>query len=402
MTLIEGLRTALAALAANKLRSALTTLGVVIGVGAVIAMVALGEGAQRDIQARINKLGSNLLFLAPGQAQSGMIFRAIGSADIIRIDDTLEMKANVPEVAGVAPEIQRNVQVKAGTKNGDFRILGTFADYSFVRSAELVQGRFFTSLEQQGRRNVCVIGSNVHDLLFNSGQAVGKRVRIRGIPFTVVGVMAARGGFGRDDDNIMAPLSTVRQRLVNTKYVRVVAISGREGVSLTAVEDGVRRYMRRRLRQRPGDPDKFSIQSQADILSTMQETNQVFKMLLAGIASISLLVGGIGIMNIMLVTVTERTREIGIRKALGAKRRDIQLQFLVESTVLSVLGGVIGVTLGIATAWVTEAKFGLTTVVTLPSVVLAFGCAAGIGIVFGFYPANEAAKLDPIQALRYE
>ena len=402
MNLVEGIRIALAALAANKMRSALTTLGVVIGVGAVIAMVALGNGAQKDVQDRINKLGSNLLYVTPGQAQAGNVFRAFGSADTLTIDEAMELKKEVSDAAGVAPEISSNVQVKYHEKNGNFRLTGTFPDYSFVRNIEFKRGRFFNSLEFSGRRQVCAIGSSIYDNLFAGKRAIGQRIKVKGVSFTIVGVVAERGGYGREDENIYIPLTVMRQRLSNTKYVRLIAVTGKEGVSVDQLTYSLRRYFRRHHRLRPGQADDFGIMSQGDILSTFQETGRIFTMLLGGIASISLLVGGIGIMNIMLVTVTERTREIGIRKALGARRRDIQLQFVIESTVLSVIGGLMGVTLGLFLAWISKSKFGLSSYVSVSSVVVAFGCAASIGIFFGWYPASRAGKLDPIQALRYE
>ena len=402
MSVLEALRIALGALAANKMRSGLTTLGVVIGVAAVIAMVALGEGARRDIQDRIGKLGSNLLFVAPGQAEKGHIWHGFGSAKTLTVDQAKTLRHTVPEIAGVAPEIGRNAQVKYGTKNGDFNIVGSFSDFHFVRNVDLQEGRFFTALDEQARRRAAVLGSSVYETLFGDGWAIGKRIKIKGIPFTVVGVLQPRGGRSRDDEVILIPMSTMRQRLNNTKYVSMIALSGRDGLDLEKVEAAAVKALRRLHHLGPGEEDDFSIATQTDILSTMEESSKIFTMLLAGIASISLVVGGIGIMNIMLVTVTERTREIGIRKALGAKQRDIKLQFLIESMVLSVFGGLLGVSLGVLVAYLTREKFGLSSVVSTESVVLAFSCAAGIGIFFGYYPASQAGKLDPIEALRYE
>jgi len=402
MSIFEALRIALKALAANKMRSGLTTLGVVIGVAAVIAMVALGEGARRDIQERIGKMGSNLLFVAPGQAERGHIWHGFGSAQTLTVDEARTLRHTVPEIAGVAPEISRSQQVKIGSKNGNFNIVGSFADFHFVRNVTLAEGRFFTALDDEARRRVCVLGSSVHDTLFEDGWAIGKRIKIKNIPFTVVGVLEPRGGRSRDDEVIIIPMSTQRQRFNSTKYVSMIAVSGRDGVALEDVEAATRKALRRLHRLRAGEEDNFSIATQTDILSTMEESSKIFSMLLAGIASISLVVGGIGIMNIMLVTVTERTREIGIRKALGARQRDIRLQFLIESMVLSIFGGLLGVSLGIGMAYLTRVKFGLSSVVSTESVLLAFGCAAGIGIFFGYYPASQAGKLDPIEALRYE
>lgn len=402
MNLLEGLRIAITALGANKMRSVLTTLGVVIGVAAVIAMVALGAGAQKGVQERIASMGSNLIFVVPGQAERGHIWRGIGSAKTLTIDEARRMRHEVPEVAGTAPEVSRNVQIKHGNKNGDFSVMGTFADYTFVRNAQFEEGRFFTALEEQSRRRVCVLGYEVWTKLFGENYAVGKTVKVKGVPFTVVGVLAQKGGFGREDTRVFIPMSVMRQRFSGDKYVAMIAVAGRDGVPLPQVEKAVRKWLRREHRLSNGQEDNFSISTQQDMLSTMEESNRIFTVLLAGIASISLLVGGIGIMNIMLVTVTERTREIGIRKAVGARRRDIELQFVVESTVLSVFGGLIGVLIGVLTARVVDVKFGIATVVSPSSVLLAFGCAAAIGIFFGYYPARQAGRLDPIQALRYE
>jgi len=402
MSLLEAIRTALAAQAANVMRSVLTTLGVVIGVGSVIAMVGLGQGAQVEMTKRISRLGSNLLFVMPGKGERGMLFRGHGAADTLTVEDAQALRKDVPEVTGVAPELSQSVQIKVGTKNIGCQVVGTFSDFAFVRNLDLASGRFFTRLDEEAGRRVAVVGSNVVRDVFGGRSAVGKRLKVKGIPFTVVGTLAPIGGFGRQDEQIIIPMRTAQQRLINYKYVRTIAVSGDPALGNDRVEMAIRRALRRLHRLRIGREDDFNISSQTDVATTMSESNRIFTMLLAGIAAISLVVGGIGIMNIMLVTVTERTREIGIRKALGARRRDIAFQFLIESTVLSVMGGLLGVALGVGIANLLQSKLGLTVLITAKPVLLSFGCAAAIGIFFGWYPARRAAALDPIQALRYE
>ncbi len=403
MNLLEALRIALTALGANKMRAVLTTLGVIIGVGAVIAMTALGQGAAKDVSDRLNKLGSNLLFVSPGQAGRGPIFMGFGSANTLSLDDAAKLRHALPEfIAGVEPEVNSSEQVKYRTYSSNYRIVGTYSDYSFVRNPDLADGRFFSRLDEDAGRRVCVVGSNVARDVIKGGRAVGKRIKIKGMPFEVVGALAETGGFGRQDDQIFIPLRTFVQRIGDRRYVSNIGVSARDGKSYEQVQDAIRRFLRREHKLRPSQDDDFSMASQTDIASTLNETTRIFTMLLAGIAAISLVVGGIGIMNIMLVTVTERTREIGIRKALGARRRDIQIQFLIESCVLSILGGLLGVLMGVGTAHLMHVKMGLTTQVTTQSVIVSFGCSAAIGIFFGMYPASRAAALDPIQALRYE
>jgi ABC-type antimicrobial peptide transport system permease subunit len=403
MNVLEGVRIAMTALGANITRSVLTTLGVVIGVGAVIAMTALGQGASADVQARISKLGPNTVFITPGKAQTGRIFQGVGTANVLVYDDAKGMRKDVPEIVAVAPEVSTNVQVKVGINNNNYQVIGTYADYLAVHNTDLDAGKWFTRPDEDAGRRVCIIGGNVaNDVFGGVDKAMGKTLKAKGVPFTVIAVMSIIGGFGRQDDQIFIPLTTMYQRLTANRYLRLIAISGREDLDVEDVEAAIRRYLRHNHHLRLSQDDDFAMNSQADIAATLSDTTRIFTLLLGGISAISLVVGGIGIMNIMLVTVTERTREIGIRKALGARQRDIRLQFLIESVVLSGLGGLIGVTLGVVTAYVMHAKMGLTTVVTPTSIALSFGCAAFIGIFFGYYPANRAGSLDPIQALRYE
>ncbi len=402
MSILEAVRVALTALTANKLRSLLTSLGVIIGVWAVIAAVALAEGARRDILERIQSLGSNLLYVAPGQAERGRIWRGFGSAETVTIEECRQMRFQLASVAGVAPEISGREQVKFGSANNNSPISGTLADYNFVRNANVVEGRFFTSLDDGARRRVAVLGSQIAIDLFGETYPVGKRIKIRNVPFTVIGVMAEKGGFGREDDKIIIPMSSMRQRFNGTKYINMCAVTLKEGFELSDGEKEIRRYLRRAHKLRPSQEDDFSISTQQDMLAMVDESNKVMRYVLGGIAMISLLVGGIGVMNIMLVTVTERTREIGIRKALGARPWDIRTQFLIEAMVLSVMGGLIGVALGIFTARAVGKTETVQMVVSTSSVLMAFLCAAGTGVFFGYYPASQAAKLDPIEALRYE
>jgi ABC-type antimicrobial peptide transport system permease subunit len=406
MNALEGVRIALTALQANLMRSILTTLGVVIGVAAVIAMTAIGTGAAADIQARINKLGSNLLFITPGKAQSGRIGMGFGSGTSLLVTDAKDIRKELTDVlAGVAPEVNVNTQIKVGNQNNNYTCVGTYSDYYFVHAVDLDAGRFFNRLDEDASRRVCVIGGNLVNDVFGGitpAQCVGKQISIKAIPFEVIGVMTIIGGFGRADDQIFIPLSTCQQRLQNLTYLRLISVSVRLDLDVNTVESQVEKWLRHQHRLRYDQDDDFSMRTQADIAATLSDTSRTFTLLLAGIAAISLVVGGIGIMNIMLVTVTERTREIGIRKALGATQHNIQLQFLIESVTLSVLGGTIGVGLGIGAAALLQSKVGLTTIVTTSSIIISFGCSAAIGIFFGYYPAKHAGSLDPIQALRHE
>ncbi len=406
MLLGEILRVALGALRANKLRSFLTMLGIVIGVAAVIAMVALGRGAQKAVNERIAALGTTLLTIRPGQVFSGGIASSSDRARLY-VSDAEALERHGTVLAAVQPEMGRQLQVQYQNANTSTNITGTTPNYLEVRKYSLAAGRMFTAADNDGRKRYAVLGSTTADNL-NPGAGIGlvdKDIRINGIQFTVIGVLAPKGGatgFNDPDDQVLIPLNTARFRVLDSKYLRSINVLAPSESLIPAAMTEIERILRREHRLAPGRPDDFEIRSQADFLSASQETTQVFGLLLAGIATVSLLVGGIGIMNIMLVSVTERTREIGIRKALGATRMNILLQFLIEAVILCLVGGMIGVAVGAGGASVLRHMMHWNTDVAGSSVLLAFFFSALVGVIFGVWPARRAARLDPIVALRYE
>ncbi|HYQ90059.1 MAG TPA: ABC transporter permease [Candidatus Binatia bacterium] len=407
MQIGETLSVALDSLRANKLRSFLTMLGIVIGVGAVIAMVALGRGAQQSVKDRIASLGTTLLTIMPGQARvAGGVASGTDRAPLT-LDDARAIEDRANFVAAVQPEMSRQLQVQYENKNTNTNIVGTTANYLQVRKFTLSSGRMFTDPEDAARRNVAVLGQQVlSDLGIASPDAlVGAEVRINGVQFQVGGVLTPKGqgsGFANPDDQVLIPIQTARYRLLGTDRLRSINVLAptEDDIPVTMAEVG--RILRREHRLRPGQDDDFQIRNQSDFLTTLGETTQVFTYLLAGIAAVSLLVGGIGIMNIMLVSVTERTREIGIRKALGATQQTILLQFLMEAMVLCLLGGMVGIAFGAGTAILARTAFGWNTSVGASSILLAFLFSAAVGILFGVWPARRAASLDAIESLRYE
>ena len=407
MQLGEVLRVALDALRANKLRSFLTMLGIVIGVAAVIAMVALGSGAQRSVRERIAALGTTLISVSPGQQRGGGGVASAADRAPLTFEDASAILEGAAHVAALQPELARSLQVEYGSHNTNTSVVGTTANYLEVRNFAIGAGRMFTNAEDAARKRVVVLGPQVvADLGLATDDAVlGEAVRIDDKQFEVVGVLAAKGqgaGFGNPDDQVLVPIQTARYRLIGSNRLRAIHVlaPSEEEIPLTMAE--LSRILRREHRLRPGQEDNFQIRNQSDFLTTLGETTQVFGLLLAGIAAVSLLVGGIGIMNIMLVSVTERTREIGIRKALGATRLNILLQFLIEAVVLCLLGGGAGVMLGAGAAAFLHRAFQWNTEVGVSSVALAFTFAAAVGILFGVWPARRAASLDPIESLRYE
>ncbi len=407
MLLSETFQVALDALRSNKLRSFLTMLGIVIGVSAVIAMIALGQGAQNSVNQRIAALGTTLVTVSPGQQRG---FGGVASsADRARLtmDDAEAIAARATSISALQPEMSRQLQVLYEARNTNTNILGVTANYLEVRRFDLAAGRMFDDGDDDARRRVAVLGAQVPiDLGVASPEAlVGETVRIGSLQFEVIGVLAAKGsggGFGNPDDQVLVPISTARYRLMGTENLRAIAVlsQSEDDISYTMAE--VSRILRREHRLPAGRPDDFTLRNQADFLNTLGETTQVFTLLLAGIAIVSLLVGGIGIMNIMLVSVTERTREIGIRKAIGATKKMILTQFLIEALVLCLLGGIVGVLLGAGSALIMRVAFHWNTEVGLTSVVAALLFAFVVGIVFGVWPARRAASLDPIESLRYE
>ncbi len=396
---------ALGALRANKLRSMLTMLGIVIGVAAVIAMIALGRGAQLAVKERIAALGMTLLTVSPGQ----MFERGVSSgANRARMTmkDAVALEERAPHLV-VQPEMSSNLQVQYLSTNTNTSITGTTSNYLEVRNYKLSAGRFFSSGEDASKSRVAVVGPEVlKNLGIESPYAIlDQPIRIRGIQFTVIGVLQSKGQaqpWMNPDDQVLIPLQTARYRVLGTERVRSISVLAPSEDRIPETMAEIERVLRREHKLRQGRPNDFTIRNQSDFLSTFAETTQVFTYLLSGIAAVSLLVGGIGIMNIMLVSVTERTREIGVRKALGATRWNVLIQFLIEAVVLCLLGGLLGILLGTGiAAWLSNA-FQWNTDVSYASVLLAFGFSAVVGVLFGVWPARRAAKLDPILALRYE
>ena len=396
---------ALASLRANTLRSVLTMLGIVIGIAAVIAMIALGTGAQRSVQERIQALGTTLLQVNPQRVRRG----GVQWSEIRRLtrDDAVMLRERAQFVAEVQPQQDRSAQVVWRNQNTYVRITGTTPNYLRVHNVALAAGRMFTAREERSARRVAVLGAEVlRDLGILSPQTLlGETIRIAGQSFDVVGVLASTGRaspFGNPDSQILVPFRAGQLHVFGNNRLNDIYVLARDESALMPAMAEVQRILRRAHRLRADQPDDFRIRSQADFLGTLEATTSTFTFLLAGIAAVSLLVGGIGIMNIMLVSVTERTREIGIRKALGATRRTILTQFLVEAVVLCLAGGAIGVLTGAAAAAVLRETLGWNTVVPVGAIALAFGFAAAIGVIFGVWPAKRAAVLNPVEALRYE
>lgn len=407
MSFWESIRIALKSLKANKLRSFLTMLGIIIGVGAVIAMISIGQGAQQMVTSSIQGLGSNLLIITPGQGeQRGPLSGGGESVDSLTMQDLEAVTRKVNMVNQAAPELSTNATVVYGNKNTPTSITGTLPEYEAVRNVHTRVGRFFSDNEVAGRAKVAVLGPAVVENLFGDPNAnvIGKTIKIKNLLFTVVGVLESKGssGFFNQDDLILVPITTVQSRILGVDHIRVIYADVKNVDYMNIVSEQIREILRKQHGLSGTETDDFNIQNQADILSSAESVTQTFTFLLAGVAAISLLVGGIGIMNIMLVSVTERTREIGIRKAIGAKGRDILSQFLIEAVMLSLVGGIIGTMLGIALSTLISGVAGWDTIVTPGSIMMAFGFSAGIGIIFGVFPSRKAANKNPIDALRYE
>jgi putative ABC transport system permease protein len=409
MLIGEILKVALGALRANKLRSVLTMLGIVIGVGAVIAMVAIGRGAQKQIQDRIKALGTTLLTISPNvQRAAGGIASDVDKANLDVDDSDVLRDSSSTAILAVQPSMSKNLQVQFGAKNTNVNIVGTSANYLEVRKFEMASGRMFTGAEDNGKQRVAVLGPTVLENLevLTPDAIIGEFIRIRGIQFTVIGVLKSKGqgsvGGMNPDEQVLIPLETARYRTHGGKRLANISVLAATEERVPEAMAEISKLLRRQHKIRPGRPDNFSVRNQADFLNTAAENSQTFTYLLAGIAGVSLLVGGIGIMNIMLVSVTERTREIGVRKALGATRSNILLQFLIEAVVLCLMGGLIGVGAGTGGAFAMSKQMNTTPEVSFMSVLMAFAFSATVGLVFGVWPARRASKLDPIQALRYE
>ncbi len=400
----EILAVAFQSILANKLRAALTMLGIIIGIAAVVTVVALGTGAQRAIDARISALGARLLSIYPGQSYQHGI--ASGERVTLRTLDVEALTRDARFLDGVLPEIERSVQVKYGNQNINTSVIGTTPNYDDVRNYTLRAGRMFTAGDGEARQRYAVLGHAVPGLLEASAtEMLGQRVFVRGIPFEIIGIFAEKGSEGswrNPDERVVIPLQTAQFRVFGTDRLRSITVRVAEGIPLEQGMVDVERVLRREHGIRPGEDNDFRLRNRQELLNTQQATTQVFSYLLASIAGVSLLVGGIGIMNIMLVSVTERTREIGIRKALGATRTNILMQFLVEAIVLCLVGGVLGIALGSSGAVALSRIAGWNTFISFGAIALAVAFSAGVGIFFGLWPARRAASLNPIDALRYE
>jgi len=402
------LRVAMRAIRANTMRAVLTMLGVIIGVGAVVAMMALGAGARASVAAQVQNLGSNLLAVIPGSIGIGGVQQGLGAQQSLTWEDGQAIAAGVPEVEAVEAEFGRTAQVVSVGVNTATQVIGVSPDYQEVRNHYVVRGGFFTDVDMRSRARVAVLGPNVVQTLFGSNDVdpVGARIRINRVTFTVIGVLESKGasgfgGFSRDDV-VLIPLSTAQKRLFGVDYVRTIYAKVRSAEEMDTAQTGIEQLLRARHRIGRGADDDFRIFNQADVLGALEGVTRTMTLLLGGIAAVSLIVGGIGIMNIMLVSVTERTREIGLRKAVGATPADILLQFLVEAVLLSLSGGVLGIGVGIAGARLLTQFSGWATQMSVQAVLLAFSFSVAVGVFFGYYPARRAAALDPIVALRYE
>ena len=410
MNSLAALRSAWRALTTNLMRSILTMLGIIIGVAAVITMIAVGSGAQQRVEEQIKGLGSNIMLVLPGaQSQAGVRLGA-QTGQTLTEEDAKAIGLDVPEVQAAAPSLRTSAQVVAANNNWNTSVFGTTPEYFEVRDWPLAEGRSFEAAEMSGSGKVAIVGQTVVDQLFNGADPIDQTIRIKKVPLTVIGVLSRKGqnSVGQDqDDVIIVPLSTFRNRVQGMsggrlKRIGSVNVKVREGQSMKIAEDNIRELLRQRHRLQAAQDDDFSVRNLTEMLQAQEDSSRVMTLLLAAVAGVSLVVGGIGIMNIMLVSVTERTREIGLRMAVGARGRDILGQFLIEAVTLSLVGGAIGVVLGAATTLAVANVAGWQVALSVKAVLLAVGFSAAVGVFFGFYPARRASAMLPIQALRYE
>jgi putative ABC transport system permease protein len=410
MNFLAALRSALRALAANTLRSILTMLGIIIGVAAVITMIAVGQGATNRVQDQMKGLGSNIMLVLPGGVTAGGVRMGAQTGQALTEEDALAIAKDIPEVQVAAPSMRTAAQVVAGNNNWSTSVFGTTNDYLEAREWPLSAGRAFEAAEMQGSAKVAIIGVTTAQQLFGDADPMDQVIRVKKVPVTIIGVLEKKGQnmMGQDqDDIIIVPISTYRNRIQGgsggkLKRIGSISVKVKEGQSMKAAEEGIKDLLRQRLKVQPGADEPFSVRNLTEILQAQEANSRIMTMLLAAVAGISLIIGGIGIMNIMLVSVTERTREIGLRMAVGARGKDILSQFLIEAVTLSLIGGAIGVLIGAVATWAVGKFAGWEVSMTLASIVLATVFSAVVGVFFGFYPARRASKLLPIQALRYE
>ena len=388
----------------NRMRSLLTSLGIIIGVSAVIVMVAIGEGSQEKIEEQIRNIGANMIIIFPGSMRRGGVSQGAGSHNQLTLEDAEKLASEATLCTAVSPVVMSGGQVVGGSGNWSTGIAGVSPDYLTIRAWPLEHGEFFTERDIRARSKVAVLGKDVADNLFPDQNPVGEKIRIRNTPFKVIGVLSEKGQGprGSEDDVILCPSTTVLYRIKGGRYINMMFASARSTEELPEAQEELRALLREAHRLQPGEDDDFKIRNQAEITEAATETSRMLTLLLGAIAGVSLVVGGIGIMNIMLVSVTERTREIGIRLAVGARSNDVLVQFLMEAVALSLVGGGVGIMLAFLCTSVLSVYVGVPTVVNPTVVLLAFGFSGVVGIFFGFYPARKAAALNPIDALRYE
>ncbi len=400
------LRLALRALARNKLRSSLTMLGIIIGVGAVIAVVSIGQGADAMIQEGIQNMGTNVVYISAGSGRPGGLRMGFGAVKTLTMDDLTAISREIPLIKEAAPGVMTRAQVVYQNQNWNTSIMGTTANYFPIRKWVVTAGTVFSDEEVDAAANVCVIGTTVSRYLFSDTEdPIGKQIRIKNIPFRVIGVLESKGQsvMGSDqDDQIFAPYTTVQRKLAGITWLQMILASATTPDASIAAMQPITALLRERHRIRTGDEDDFFVRTQSEMADMAAQTQFVMTMLLGSVASVSLIVGGIGIMNIMLVSVTERTREIGVRMAVGATESDVQLQFLVEAVTLSMMGGLVGIVVGIGLSAMINNLLAWPTVLSTQAILMAALFSVGVGVFFGFYPARKAAQLDPIEALRYE